>query len=157
MNGVPRDSSRKLLVAWTIRRWRHRSRQMAAYFVTIGVTSVFKQLVQQWYGCTLRFDEVHAFNCQGKVRVIRPGDIPLFRQIPSRKVEIIAWEPHSLLDFGERHFRLIGIYTSTVIKDRKYRESAVQVTLRLVHEINRVRHRLLYRRLMRRSLSIVFR
>jgi hypothetical protein len=133
------------------------NKQMAACFVIVGVTSVCKQLVQHWYRYTLRFNEVHAFNRQSEIRVIRPGDVLLFRQIPSREVKIIAWEPHSLFDFGKGHFRAIGIHTSTVIEDRKYRETAVQITLHLIHEINRARHRILNPRLTRRSLRIVFR
>ena len=36
--------------------------QMAASLVVIGLTSRCKQLVKHRYGCSLRFNEVHAFN-----------------------------------------------------------------------------------------------
>jgi len=97
---------------------------LVACVLIAGVTSGGKEPVEQRHGCALRLNEVNAFHRQGEIRVIRPGDEPLFRQIPGGKVEIIAWEPMRRSISG-RDTSGHWIHAPTVIEDGKNREPAV--------------------------------
>lgn len=130
---------------------------MAICFAIGGLSSGRQQPVQHWYGCALVFNKVHAFHAEGEFRVVGFDDVSLLREIPDGELEVVAWEAHPPFDLGEIHLRITGVHAAAVVEDRKDRESTIEVTLNLIHEVDRGRHGILEGRLPHCPLRVVLR